>query len=124
MASAAPFAPTSDTAPSDDSIAAVPTPKIGDPSPDANTSIKLTMDQVKAAGLDSLSPGDNFTVTITGTVKTMDDAGLDATISDASMGEMSTDEDGGDEPTDEEGAKFDKPKSKIEMGPGKMGLGV
>lgn len=120
----------SSTKPSDTDAPAKPA-SLGDP-PDAadadedGETINLSTEQVKAAGLDDLSEGDNFTVTITGTVTSSDpDTGITATITDASEGERNNgaDEDGGSAETsgDEEG--FQRPKGKISMSPKEANMG-
>lgn len=109
--------PTSNTPPADDTT--MPAPGLGDPMPSAGSPITLTKDQLTAAGLDDLAEGDTFTVTITAKVTSMDDNGAQADVSDASEGEVHSDEPGGS--TDED-TGFQKPKSKIEMGPKDTGM--
>lgn len=97
-----------------------PLPILGDPMATPASNIKLTADQLAGAGLDGLQPGDNFTVTITGTVTDATD-GIQADVTMASQGEKETDEPGGDQPPDASMGKggFTPPKGKIEMGPSK-----
>lgn len=103
--------------PSDTDAPALP-PSLGDPPEDTGETIKLSAEQVKAAGLDSLAMGDSFTVTITGTITDSDpDDGITADVTDASEGERNdgADENGGSVSGDESG--FQRPKSKSFMSP-------
>lgn len=87
--------------------------------PSAGSPITLTKDQLAAAGLDDLAEGDTFTVTITATATNVDDNGVEAEVGDASEGEVHSDEPGG---SSDEDAGFQKPRSKIEMGPKDTGM--
>lgn len=109
-------APLDASAPPADSAPA-PIGDLGNPSPTPLSTVTLTADQLAGAGLDGLQPGDNFTVTISGTVTDNTD-GISADVTMASHGEKSMDEPGGDRPPDEDG--FSAPSKNIEMGPGAM----
>jgi hypothetical protein len=118
----APNSAISDAPPSDPT--SKPEGKIGDPSPDGDSPITLSAEDVKAAGLDGIGEGDTFTVEVTCRARAVnEDGSIDADVIDASEGEQGTDEPGGDsteddEPGDQTG--FQRPKGKIELGPGKM----
>lgn len=111
-------APKSDQLPVDNSKSpGASKAALGDPSPNPAAPLKLTKDQLAAAGLDDLKQGDEFTITITGTATKVGDDGVEADVSDAVNGEVHTDEPGGDEEAGDE--DYGQPSGKIEMGPDK-----
>lgn len=89
-----PFPPAPTDAPADDAgIATDAPPPDAMPEGPAAQTLSLTPDQATGAGLDNLSPGDRFSVTITGTVDSADpDTGITATIDGASEGKHTPDE--------------------------------
>jgi hypothetical protein len=79
---------------------------------DTGNSFTLTPEQAESAGLNSLQVGDEFSVTITGTITANDpEQGLTADLNDATDGEKS---DPSEEEDDEENE--DEPKAKPEPG--------
>ncbi len=110
--------PFSDSQAVDDSMPKTDQPPDLDLATETSEGFTIPSDLASTAGIADLQPGDKFTVTITGTVSANDPAtGISATLTDASNGQKNDVLDMED--TGDDGGKdgFEKPKSKIELGP-------
>lgn len=101
-------------------------PPVEQPDEPKEPNICLSADQLKAAGVEGLSEGDTFTVTIHGTVTDTDENGyVEASVESADTGSKADkpmDEDEGEEPTPDIPLKLvKKPRQRV-MSPAQVGM--